>query len=192
MTTIGRTVARVGAPTYRRASAAPRAGQRVSDRLAKWAGDESPWSMRDILRLAWMVGAGAVGMGVCWYGISGQSSFHDQIGWFVGAVAALALGCFGMVGFLLSGIREVHAETFDLVTRIRTERLHEVVGGFDSEFDGDVDVAPVDVSDGYVIGPAMTRVHRADCPHVQGKAVGAISTDDIERLGLSKCGVCCA
>ena len=161
-------------------------------RLARLA-EDSPWAMRDILRLAWAAGLGLVGLAVCWYGISGGRTLGQQIGWLVGAIGALAFAGLGMVGFLLAGIREVHAEMYALVSRIRTERLGE---NLDEVDDLEAETATpqqdsADHVDGYVMGTSMTRVHRADCPHVRGKVVEPISAADVTRLGLATCGVCC-
>ena len=186
-------ISRVGGygSSVAKTGAAGRTGRRAgSARVAKWAGADSPWTMQDLLRLTWMSGLGLIGIGVCWYGISGQATMHRQLGWLVGAVAALTVAGIGMVGFLLAGLRAVHAETFEVVTEIRRDRLGEDVDAIDDL--APVVAAPVALaSAGYVTGASMTRVHRPDCPHVRGKQVGPISENDIARLGLTKCGVCC-
>lgn len=183
-------------PVGRRPSPAPRVGSAVTPRSAAaqralWSAEDSPWQIRDLLRLGWLTALGGIGLGVSWYGCAGEANFHRQIAWIAGAVGALLIAGFGMVSWILAGMREVHRETRELTNVIRVRKLHQTVTAPDEFL---ADAAPVTaqiVRDaGYVIGPSMTRVHRTDCPHVQGKAVGPISDVDIARLGLAKCGVC--
>jgi hypothetical protein len=159
----------------------------TSARLARLAAEDYPWDTRDFFRLLWVTCIGAVAIAVCWYGSSGEPNFHRQIVWLAGGIGGLLVAGFGMVGWLLAGLRNVHRETFELMDVIRVQRLHhspEVDG-----FDADEDMS--EAADGYVIGASMTRVHRGSCPLVKGKSVGPISEADVARLDLAKCGVCC-
>jgi hypothetical protein len=187
MTTLsGAKVARLAGPIGPASRRVP-GRNATSARLARWAAADSPWEARDLIRLLWISSIGVVAIAVCWYGSSGEPNFHRQIVWLAGGVGGLVVAGFGMVGWLLAGLRNVHRETFELMDVIRVERLHHspAIDGFDSEDDVS------DAVDGYVIGAAMTRVHRGSCPLVKGKSVGPISETDIARLDLAKCGVCC-
>jgi hypothetical protein len=154
------------------------------------AADDSPWQVRDMARAAWLSALGLLGLGSCWYGIGGEANFHHQVKWLVGAVAALLVAAAGMSGWLLAGLRAVHEEMHSVMSEVRTERLHEVLD-IPDEF-AEVSTSGVDMGQpGYVTSASMTRVHRSGCPHVHGKAVEPISDQDIQRLGLAYCGVCC-
>jgi hypothetical protein len=151
-----------------------------------------------MIRCATIVFVGLIALAACWYGISGQANYDDQVPWLVGAVGALAVSAFGIVGWLLAGIREVHREMNDVLTEIRTDRLgHELPTTTDS-FDvaypvahaGGAVAGPVDTAT-YVTNASMTRAHRPDCQHVEGRAVETIDAAEIERRGLTYCGVCC-
>jgi hypothetical protein len=147
--------------------------------------------MRDVLRLLTLCGLGLGGLLACWYGISGENRFHDQIGWVAGAIGSLIAAGIGMVRFILAGLRSVHGEASELMTCVRVERLGEIVDEQDELFAAPA-LAPTGTeAAGYVTGPSMTRVHRPDCPQVRGKDVGPIADADIARLGLHRCGVCC-
>jgi hypothetical protein len=156
---------------------------------------DAPWLASDLIRCATIVFAGLIALAACWYGISGQANYDDQVPWLVGAVGALAVSSFGIVGWLLAGIREVHREMNDVLTEIRTDRLgHEPLETSDS-FDAAYPVAqapqePVGTAT-YVSNASMTRAHRPDCQHVQGRIVEEIDEAEIERRGLTYCGVCC-
>lgn len=136
---------------------------------------------------------GLVGLATCWYGISGRAAYGDQVGWLVGAVFSLIFSAFGIIGWLLAGIREVHREMAEVMTIIRVETLHQTLEVPGSEFDLPAAAAARArvVTAGYVTNDSMTRVHRADCQFVQGRDVWAIDVADIERRGLTYCGVCC-
>ena len=159
----------------------------ASARLARLAAEDFPWDVRDVFRLLWTTAVGLVVITVCWYGSSGEANFHRQVVWLAAGIGGLLIAGFGMIGWLLAGLRNVHREVFDVVDTIRVERLHQTL---DLNLDDEIDADGADEVGGYVIGASMTRVHRRDCPLVKGKSVGPISEADIERLGLDKCGVC--
>jgi len=136
-----------------------------------------------------------VGLAACWFGISGQAAYEDQLSWLVGAVGATLVSAAGIVGWLLAGVREVHREMAEVTAVIRTEKLHQVLAPVADEFELSLSrpamSPPTDVPSVFVTNASMTRVHRPDCQLVQGRAVEGIAADEVERRGLTYCGVCC-
>ena len=148
-----------------------------------------------MIRCATITFVGIVGLAACWYGISGEANYENQLPWLVGAIGSLVVSAFGIVGWLLAGIRGVHGEMHDVLAEIRTDRLgHDLVvpaDPFTENFPMVTTAAEPVEARTYVTNASMTRVHRPDCQHVQGRVVEEIDVAEIERRGLTYCGVCC-
>ena len=151
-----------------------------------------------MIRSATISFIGLVGLASCWYGISGQANYNNQLPWLVGAVGSLVVGAFGIVGWLLAGIREVHREMHDVMTEIRTDRLGETLSVPADSFTAEYSASPFETAEPvqvesrvYLTNASMTRVHRPGCQHVQGRIVNEINEAEIASRGLSYCGVCC-
>jgi hypothetical protein len=138
---------------------------------------------------------GLIGLASCWYGISGEANYNNQVGWLVGAVGALVFSAFGIVGWLLSGIREVHREMIEVITVIRTENLHQPLELPADSFAVSLSAAAPATAPAkdltFVTNASMTRVHRPGCQHVIGRVVEEIEPTELARRGLTFCGVCC-
>jgi hypothetical protein len=168
---------------------------RASGRPSRRPPIDSPWLASELIRSGSFALIGLIGLASCWYGASGTANYEAELPWIVGAVGSLVFSACGMVGWLLAGFREVHHAIDDVLTTIRVENLHQTI---DEPLDA-LAVAyayqtprePVTIASGYVTNGSMTRVHRHECPHVHGRAVEQIEVEEIERRGLTYCGVCC-
>lgn len=144
--------------------------------------DELPWRKRDLVRVAVLVVLGAVGLGLCYFIVSGEPDPATQLRWTVGAIGATAIGALGMVGWLLAGVRAVRAEKRVVVEELllrnaplaRSQPAPRAAGG-----------ASV-----FVSASNMTKYHGPDCPLARSKSLHEVTVDEIARAGLAPCGVC--
>lgn len=137
-----------------------------------------------------MVGLGALGTGVSWYGASGEARDGDQIPWLTLGVAATALAALGLVGWLLTALRQVRLASRHVVATVVWE--HRLRQSAAQPGDSVVQTIGSDAAPGaYVTAPTMTRYHRPGCQLVVAKPqVGVTSPGEIAQRGLRSCGVC--
>lgn len=161
-------------------------------RAAAWATEEAPWEYRDFVWLCAMVALGFGGLVGCWFAMSGNSNWHEQIPWLGGAALSLAVTGMGVTRWLLVGLRAVHGDAYEVVDAIREHKLGLPPEAPDSEFDAQPVVSDSDAlaQDGWVVGAGMTRIHRPGCPMVGGKSVGFVDRHEAELQGYTVCGVC--
>lgn len=140
-----------------------------------------PWSARDVTRLTRLTGVGALALGVGWYGASGEAREVDQLRWLTLAIAATALAALGMVGWLVTGFRNV---------RIAARALSADIGLECGAWELDP-IAPVSDPGTRVSSAVMTRYHFPSCQLVQGKeGLFELQPTDIVQRQLTPCGVC--
>ena len=143
----------------------------VEDRLRGW-----PWTADEAMRLAGMVGAGAVVCTIAWVVASSQASVGSQTAMVSLGVGGLVLAMFGQASWLLRGRRAIGARTRHLLGEGPTAAVQEAVGR------GDAGVL--------VGGPGLRWYHRADCQLARGRDLGAAARAEHEASGRSPCGVC--
>jgi fatty acid desaturase len=145
---------------------------------------QEPWARRDIAAVAVVLVRAVVGLVVGWLGVSDTVDLDGQTRWLGFGIAALILGGFGMVGWLLVGLGRV--------ARLRREVLAELTRRHPEPVTADWQVtthqASVTVNFGTV--PGMRRYHRADCQLLAGKQGTYAATADHEKAGLAPCPIC--
>jgi hypothetical protein len=142
---------------------------------------ENPWQTRDLVRSLWVTTIGAVGIFLCWYGAGGEEHWSDQLPWLVGGIAGTVLGLLGMVGWLLSGFRTLHAEEWAARRELQAVLDTSVAGAAHAE----------QLTDAvFVTGPGVSHYHRPDCPLVRGKPVTPLGSEAIHGPVRTRCGVC--
>lgn len=131
-----------------------------------------PWTARDVTAAGRTVLLGLVLLSVGWIGGSGTVVLSRQAAWLgVGALGTLVAGT-GLVGWLLSGLRQVRLVKQDVVAAVIRRWPDQPAP------------APAQLGTGLVSVPGATRYHRADCRLVAGK------TTSRALKGLAACGVC--
>jgi hypothetical protein len=90
----------------------------------------------------------------------------------------VAISGIGLSSWLIAGTRNVRLVQRDVLAELREEHLPR------SESSPAID------TEALVWAPGMTRLHRATCPLVAGKAMRVISVGEVADLGLRACGVC--
>ncbi|GAA0636025.1 hypothetical protein GCM10009547_45300 [Sporichthya brevicatena] len=145
--------------------------------------DEQPWQQRQTRTLGALAALGLIGLGVCWYFLSGEPAYQDQVPWLVGAITCVLVMGVVMAYWLLIGVRTVHAGSSETSQVLRVETLDprrraRVVSGA-----RDSDVV-------FVATASMTRLHRDTCLLVRGKQVSVVSAADAAARGLRLCGAC--
>ncbi|HVE27933.1 MAG TPA: hypothetical protein VNC22_21150 [Sporichthya sp.] len=139
-----------------------------------------PWSARSGIVAAALATAGAVVVGVCWYGGSDLRTAEDQAPWLIGSVIGTAVFALGGVLWVIAGFRSVRHG----MRQLAADKREFALGG---RITGSRDHAPASGHAGLVIASGMVRTHRPDCLLVLGKQVRAVGPADD---GLEGCGVC--
>jgi hypothetical protein len=157
---------------------------RTNDLVLDLADPVSPWRRRDLVVSSLVLGAGLVGVFVCWYIGAGKLTFTDQVPWLVNSIICGVVSVLGCVYWLVRGFRQVNLMQRDverwLAPWLAEQHAARVV----------TEAVPVE-SGALVSAPTMTRAHRAHCPMVRGKADVAVVTDaEIAYRSLSECGAC--
>jgi hypothetical protein len=136
--------------------------------------DRPLWSKADTARLRTLAGAGAVVLGVSWFGASGQSDAGRQLVYVSLAVCGMFVGMAGVGGWLLGGRRTVRAQTRLLL--------------------GDAPAAPSTsagpASGSFVAVPDAQWFHRADCLLVKDRTLAVSPRSDHEAAGRKACPAC--
>jgi hypothetical protein len=145
--------------------------------------DEGLWTQRQARTIGVLAGLGLVGLGLCWFFLSGEAAYQDQVPWLIGAIGFVALIGVVLGYWLLIGVRLVHAGSREVASVLRVHTL-------DPRRRLRAVAASRSVDAGFVATPAMTRAHRDGCLLVRGKPVTALSAADVSARGLQLCGAC--
>lgn len=151
------------------------------DVAARWD-EEHPWTRREAVGFGLLLALGLVGLGVCWFGLTGEAAYQDQVPWLVGAILCVLVAGTSIAGWLMVGVRSVHAGSAEVAHVVRSQ----TVGRRRSAA-----LPRRAVDSGLVTAPTMTKVHRPGCLLVRGKQVVAVSEGEADRSGLIRCGACC-
>ena len=135
-----------------------------------------PWTADEAMRLAGMVGAGAVVCTIAWAVASSRPSVGSQVDMVSLGVGGLVLAMFGQASWLLRGRRAVGARARHLLGAGPPVPVHEAAGR------GEAGVL--------VGGPGLRWYHRADCQLARGRDLDAAGRAEHEACGRSPCGVC--
>jgi hypothetical protein len=148
----------------------------------RWDG-EAPWTQRQARTFGLLAALGLVGLGLCWYFLSGEAAYQDQVPWLIGAIICVLVMGVAMAYWLLLGVRTVHAGSREVSQVLRVEtlgprrRLRAVASSRSNDV---VFVATAD----------MTRLHRDTCLLVRGKSATVVIAADAAARGLTLCGAC--
>jgi ABC-type nickel/cobalt efflux system permease component RcnA len=138
-----------------------------------------PWSSRDRVGVAAVLVLGVIGLVIGWAGISDTVSLNQQTRWLGLGIGALMFAGFGMVGWLLVGLRAVAVLRRDVLAEL-DRRYPEPAQAA---------VAMTDRSEfGTVTG--MRRYHAASCQMLDGKKVTYADAAAHAGAGLAPCPIC--
>ena len=139
-----------------------------------------PWSRRDAVAVAVILLVAVIGLVVGWFGVSDTVDLDSQTGWLGVGIAALIVGGFGMVVWLLLGLRRV--------AMLRREVLTEL----DRRHPAPARPAAPGLTTGQNFGTVagMRRYHAADCQLLAGKDVTFAALATHEQAGLRACPIC--
>jgi hypothetical protein len=138
----------------------------------------APWARRDRVVVAAVCAVGFGLLAVSWLGVSGTTTFSQQVAW-------VNVGGAGLLAVVLGAALWVHRGR-----RLVGQRL-----GFDvSVRRPERDSGPTRLAhagDAFVSAAGMSRYHRPDCPAVAGKSVTSAGADAHRAEGRRPCGLCC-
>lgn len=161
---------------------------RTNDLVLDIADPVTPWRRRDLVVSGAVLAAGLVGVFVCWYIGAGKLTYTDQVPWLVNSIMCGIISVLGCVYWLVRGFRQVNLMQRDVERWLAPWLAEQHASRALS--DAVTDALPVE-SGALVSAPTMTRVHRAHCPMVRGKAGVAVVTElEISHRNLSECGAC--
>jgi hypothetical protein len=157
--------------------------------------DLEPWVAADAVKSGLVALVGLIGLLICWYELAGTPGFHAQRPWMVGAAVSTIVAALGLVYWLTAGFLSVRRAERLLLAEIQEISGRSVLPAglhFVPSPSGIPTYSTQDQvrSDAFVWSAPMTRVHRPGCLLIQGKTVRPVDLDEIDRLGLSLCGVC--
>lgn len=149
---------------------------------ARWD-DEDPWTQRQTRTFGVLAALGLLGLGLCWYFLSGEAAYQDQVPWLIAAIVCVLVLGIVMAYWILLGMRTVHAGSRELshVLRVGTLDPRRRLRALSVARDHDVVL---------VAAANMTRAHRDTCLLVRGKQVNPVSAADAAARGLTLCGAC--
>lgn len=137
----------------------------------------SPWTTRQRVVLAVLLGVGVVGLVAGYTGTSGTLRVSRQVAWLNVAGAGLVVSGVGVVVFLTAGRRRIGRRRLGLFGNLNGDSAAPAMAGGGSATD-------------LMAAPAMTRYHRVDCEFVAGKRVRPASAAEHRRAGRRPCGIC--
>lgn len=119
-----------------------------------------------------------------WYNIAGKASWNDQVTTMNIALASLVIAQSAGIGLLLAGRRSIGLRRVMLLG----EASQDYVPASQASAVG----APTGAASATVlVGEAgRTHYHRADCAMAAGRDWPAASELELQRAGLTPCGVC--
>ena len=137
----------------------------------------TPWVVPDLFRWFGLLGIGAAGLVVSWWGVSGTAKLSGLVTWVNVGVVAVVVSGLGNMTWLLQGRRAV------------AERRRRLLSA-SSFAPSTPDLLMPYGDDVRVAVPGTTRHHRPGCAAVAGKRVERKSTAQHERAGRRPCGLC--
>jgi len=140
-----------------------------------------PWLRRDFIVVAVVLVLAAIGLVIGWLGVSDTVDLNDQTRWLGFGIAALILGGFAMVFWLLRGLVAVAV--------LRREVMAEV----DRRHPEPARTAPILTNrQGLATVAGMRRYHQADCQMLEGKDASFADEATHTQAGLLPCPICLA
>lgn len=138
-----------------------------------------PWARRDVAVVALILLLALAGLTVGWFGVSDTVDLNAQTRWLGMGIGALVVGGFGMVAWLLLGLR-----------RVATLR-RDVLADLDRRHPEPAARAAV-LTDRQRLGtvPGMRRYHADGCQLLEGKAVIYADATAHTEAGLTPCPIC--
>ena len=137
----------------------------------------TPWVVPDLFRWFGLLGIGAAGLVVSWWGVSGTTRLSSLVTWVNVGVVAVVVSGLGNMTWLLQGRRAV------------AERRRRLLSASSLAPSTPEPLMPYG-DDVRVAVPGATRHHRAGCPAVAGKRVERKTAAQHERAGRRRCGLC--
>lgn len=169
----------------------PAAAPPASPQLPRYRSDPGPWRRRDGLLAGLLGAAGTAGLIVCWFGVSDEVVWREQIPWAIGGVLCTAVVVVAGALYLLRGLRCVRQGFRDLRRDQRVllglPRVSPSAGAAAAPATTSDVTGPVS-SVTYVSAPEMTRAHRPDCLLMRGKQATPVPAAEVDRY--PRCGVC--
>lgn len=148
-------------------------------RRARVHDGQEPWSRRDAVVVAAVLVLALIGLMIGWLGVSDTVDLDSQTSWLGFGIAALILGGFGMVIWLLLGLRRVAVLRREVLTELdrrhpKQARAHRVL------------------TDGHEFGTitGMRRYHAADCQLLEDKEATFAAASVHAEAGLMPCPIC--
>ena len=137
-----------------------------------------PWSLSEARAAFFAEAAGAVLLGVSWWGSSGSATPGRQATWADVGVLGLALIVLGSLVWVASGRTAVARRRDELVGRLEQVAASTPIG--------------VAATAGRTVVrlPASRRYHAADCVLVLGKSAREVAPGADELDGLDPCEMC--
>lgn len=164
--------------------------QQPSTGLRSRAGDQRAtssllWSPLALLRWGGILVVALVVLVTCWYNISGKANWNDQVNTMNVAIASLVVAQAAGIGLLLAGRRTIGLRRVALLGEAAADYVPAGQAAV-----GTTDIAPIGVSAVLVGEAGRTHYHRADCAMAAGRNWPAGSELELQRAGLTPCGVC--
>jgi ABC-type nickel/cobalt efflux system permease component RcnA len=140
-----------------------------------------PWSRRDALLVALILAVALAGLVVGWLGVSDTVDLNSQTRWLGLGIGALIVGGFGMVAWLLLGLRRIAVLRREVLTVV--DRRHPEPARV---------AARPQLSDrqGFGTVPGMRRYHAPDCQLLAGKDAQFAPAAAHAEAGLRPCPIC--
>lgn len=139
-----------------------------------------PWIRRDVVGVAIVLAIAVIGLVLGWLGVSDSVDLNEQTRWLGFGIGALMVGGFGMVFWLLLGLRAVAVLRREVMTEVN--RRHPEPAKRKT----------TDVTDrqGYGVASGMKRYHAPGCQMLDGKAVTFADEATHTSAGLTPCPIC--
>jgi peptidoglycan/LPS O-acetylase OafA/YrhL len=140
----------------------------------------TPWSRRDLVRLAVGIATGGVVVALAWNGAATRSQLDDQTAYVALAVAGFLVAVAAQSLWLKRGRRAVAVYAAAVQTSVATM----------------IDEPPatrsvvITTGDGLVATGGMRHFHRSDCPIAADKGWSAEPRRSHEAAGRTPCGIC--
>ena len=138
-----------------------------------------PWARRDVVVVAVVLLVSLVGLTLGWFGVSDTVDLNSQTRWLGLGIGALLVGGFGMVAWLLVGLRRVAVLRRGVLADL--DRRNPAPAK-----------ATVHVTNRQDFGTVagMRRYHADGCQMLDGKAVTYADAATHDAAGLSPCPIC--